>query len=321
MGRRVRGGPVTPPAPGATHAAPADIAVIVATIGRIPSLRRCLEAILGGRMLPSGIVVVSQADPPLTLDELALPASAGCTVTLLSQARRGVSAARNLAIRASRTAIVAVTDDDCVPDAEWVSVIARTLDQTAGAAAVTGRVLPLGPDVAGLYAVSSRRSTERRTYSGKSAPWQAGTGGNFAVRRTWLDRVGLYDERLGPGTPGRAAEDLELIYRLLSAGADIAYEPDLLIHHARQSLERRLASRWSYGFGAGAFCGLQMRRRDRRAPRMLASWVRGQSSQLAGAPRGTRVLRGREYFLSVSGMARGLAYGLRMSPDAPATAS
>ena len=115
--------------------------------------------------------------------------------------------------------------------------------------------MPLGPETAGKYAVSSRLSEERALFERKAPPWLAGSGGNFAVRREVWSRLGGFDERLGAGTRGQSAEDMDFIYRMLSAGEKIVYEPAAVVYHERQDLRRRTASRWSYGYGMGAACG------------------------------------------------------------------
>src|SRR5205823_3380305 len=139
--------------------------------------------------------------------------------------------------------------------------------------AVAGRISPLGPDGPGLFMVSSRDSTARVDYRGKAVPWVVGSGGNFTVNRAWFGRVGPFDERLGVGTPGKAGEDMDLIHRLLHAGARIRYEPDAVMYHERQTRARRLATRWSYGFGMGAFCGIWLRHHDPYALYLLARWL------------------------------------------------
>ena len=97
-------------------------------------------------------------------------------------------------------ALVAVIDDDCVADREWLAVLERRLGEDGGLALVA--------------AASSARSAGdrghpsrpgRRRDAGSSAarrPWHVGSGNNFAVRREWFERVGGCDLRLGPGTPG-----------------------------------------------------------------------------------------------------------------------
>ena len=227
---------------------------------------------------------------------------------------RGVSHARNLGWRSTTSSIVAFTDDDCVPAEGWLAAVEQALGHDATLDATTGRVLGLGPDTHGLHAVSSRTDQRDRTFSGRTMPWHVGTGGNLAVRRDALERVGGFDPRLGPGSPGEAAEDLDLVYRLLASGSRIRYEPRALVYHERQSTSRRHLSRTRYGHGLGAFAGVTLRRGDPYGAVILASWVTERVRLLAGAtlrpwrPRSTD--RALDERLLLRGVGAGIAHGL-----------
>ena len=55
-------------------------------------------------------------------------------------------------------------------------------------------------------------------------------GANMAFRATALVRVGLFDERLGPGAAGHE-EETEMSARLARAGFRIGYAPRALVYH------------------------------------------------------------------------------------------
>ena len=296
------------------------ITVAVATLDRPEGLSRCLDALLAGDALPEAIVVVDQGQGDaacLVVDRCAtLAAQRGVRVHYARQSRRGLSASRNAAIALAASLILAFTDDDCVPDGGWLAALARAFEMMPKPDAVSGRVLPLGPETPGTFAVSVRDSVQRADYTGKFAPWLAGTGGNLAVRRTWFDRIGLYDERLGAGSPGRAGEDADLIYRLLAAGARIRYEPDAVVYHERQSKAQRLAKSWGYGHGVGALCGLALRRRDSYAAYLLLArvWHLGKET-LGWSARGDW-LKACLRWRNLRGTLRGVAYGLTVDKKA-----
>jgi GT2 family glycosyltransferase len=337
----------------------ADLTVAVATLDRPQGLARCLEALAAGTVQPAEVIVVDQGREPAPVMESGLP------VRYLRQERRGLAASRNLALAEASRPVLAVTDDDCVPDVGWVAALEQAFglgggslrslppgrgrvgsggrlgggssegDKLAASAqppppslppfpttpsqgggthppdAVTGPVLPLGPEQPGLYAVSSRTSASPADFSGRALPWVVGTGGNFAARRDWLLRAGGFDERLGAGSPGGAGEDMDILYRLLRAGARIRYEPQAVVFHERQPRDRRLASRSSYGRGIGACCGLWLRERDLYALAVLAGWLRMRGGMAAGAVRRRQWGGVREELMVLGGTARGLVYGLR----------
>lgn len=262
-----------------------DITVAIATRHRPDAVLRCLDALLGGDALPLEIIVVDQSTDDRTEAAMAARRSVDLPSAALRYVRdtaRGLSASRNCALRHARARIVAVTDDDCVPAPGWVAAISGAF-ASSSPAAVSGPVLPLGPERPGWYAVSSRTQTQRTMYRGRAIPWEVGTGGNFAVDVGWIARVGPYDERLGAGSPGGAGEDIDLLHRLLRAGADILFEPAALVYHERQPQERRRATRLSYGRGIGAACGLWMRQGDRDAIPILWRWFTRRGRKLLGA--------------------------------------
>jgi GT2 family glycosyltransferase len=285
----------------------ADLTVAVATLDRPQGLARCLEALALGTVQPAEVIVVDQGEGAAAVVEAfrgRLP------VRHLHQERRGLAASRNLALAEALQPVLAVTDDDCVPDVGWVAALDGAL-QSPDLEAVTGRVLPLGPEQPGLYAVSSRTSASPADFAGRALPWLVGTGGNFAARRDWLLRTGGFDERLGAGSPGGSGEDMDILYRLLKAGARIRYEPRAVVYHERQPRERRLASRSAYGRGIGACCGLWLRGRDLHALAVLGGWLRMRGGMAAGAVRRRQWSGVREELLVLGGTARGLMYGLR----------
>ena len=290
----------------------APITAAVAACERPEPLRRCLTALLTGEVLPSQLIVVDQSTGPEVETVVRSMAAPGVEVRYIRQARRGLSASRNAAIGAASQALIAFTDDDCVPASGWLATIGDVLAGPGAPAAVTGRVLPLGDPGPGTHVVSPRVGTERIDYRGRAVPWAVGTGGNFATRAEWLDRVGRFDERLGAGSPGRAAEDADLLYRLLRGGATVRFEPAVVVYHERQTEAQRLASRWSYAYGVTALCGLWLRRGDPYAVRLLGVWLAHVCRAL-----GSAALRGdwpmvRQRLLSLRGGARGVLYGLRL---------
>jgi GT2 family glycosyltransferase len=294
----------------------ANLTAAIATLDRPGDLARCLDALLVGEVLPAEVVIVDQSANDATHSVVEQRRVSRVPIQYIRQQRRGLSASRNAAIACANYPIVAFTDDDCVPDHGWIAAIDRAFASPPSPDAVSGRVLPLGPEAPDTYVVSPRKSTTRADFRGKIAPWIVGTGGNFAVKREWFNRIGGYDERLGAGSPGKAAEDADLLYRLLRSRAHIRYEPDAIIYHKRQSIGQRLASRSSYGYGIGSFCGLWLRQSDPYIIRILGSWLCRQCWELAGLLGRRQWMQAYQRWLSLRGTVCGLAYGLRMRPMA-----
>jgi len=262
---------------------PPKVAVVIPTVDRPDALARCIDALLAGTHAASEIIVVDQGGDPRTLGVVEARMHRRDQLVHIGLAQKGASVARNAGVMHSVSPIIAFTDDDCVPDTRWLAEVVAALERPVRPAAVTGRVLPLGPLVAGLHPVASRTSLRPRDHRRTVTPWNVGTGGNLSVRREWLDRVAGWDERLGPGTSGRAAEDIDIIERLLRAGATIRYTPAALVFHERQPTSRRRESRGRYGFGIGVATALWLRDGDVAAIPIFARWIASRARLLGGA--------------------------------------
>jgi GT2 family glycosyltransferase len=287
------------------------VTVAIATLDRPEGLARCVDALLGGSVVPDEILIVDQG---VAWPEDAVVAGwreRHPNIRRIQQPRLGLSASRNVALLQARNSTVAVTDDDCVPAVGWVEALMAAFERGPEPVAVAGRVLSMPGDEAGTYAVSLRTDTAPADYTAVRIPWGIGTGANFAVRRVAALGMGGYDERLGAGSPGQAAEDCEMLLCLLQAGARIRYDPDAVVYHERQSVERRMATRWSYAYGIGALIGLYGRQHDPIALRMSARWMRGAAVRLVRAVLALNWSRTQQALLSLGGTVCGMAYGWR----------
>jgi GT2 family glycosyltransferase len=293
------------------------IAVAISTLDRPDALARCLGSLAAGSALPAEVVVVDQSRDASARPVVEAAAAALPGVRHVPQRTIGLSVGQNEAVGQTGAAVVAVLDDDCVADENWIAQVARLLADDRPLDVIGGRVLPLGADAPGLYAVSSRPSTTPQTFDSRTRPWEVGSGNNFAFRRRWFDAIGGCDARLGPGAPGRGAADIDLFYRLLRAGARVGYEPGVLVYHERKMLSQRLARRVPYGFGMGAACAIWLRQRDRCALRVLANWLVLRLRLCAASLRRRHWLGVWEEVLVVTGTARGLVYGLRAPKPSP----
>jgi O-antigen biosynthesis protein len=291
----------------------AEVTVAIATRDRPDMLDRCLQCLLSESLWPREIVVADQSRDERTAQVVQKYRVGTVELVYLHQAGQGLGTAQNLAMRRARCEVVAVTDDDCVPAASWLSTVEAAFAGLDSVDVLTGPVLPYGPDRPDLLPVATRTSTTRIEFGGRAMPWEIGSGNNFAVKRAWLEQIGGNDERLGPGSPGRGGVDMDLFYRLARAGARIRYEPEAVVYHERADQGSRLARRGPYGYGMGACCSLWLRQGDANALRVLARWGLMRTGRLAaGLVHGNR-LRVREEILVLAGTLGGLLYGWRAS--------
>lgn len=287
------------------------ISVVIVTVGTSRVLGRCIQAIAGGTLRPHDLVLVDQAPEP-SASEVAEELS----VRIHRAPALGVSRARNLGASLATGDYLAFTDDDCVPDEGWLAALADAI-ATAGADAASGRVLPLDDGTPGLVAVSSRTDERARTVGGEAAPWTVGTGGNLLIGAELFRGLGGFDEELGPGAPFRAAEDIDLVERLLASGAKLAYTPAAVVRHEMKTPAQRQARRYSYGYGMGAVVARAERRRRGFLARRYALL---QLSILAAALRRAAPRRALEPVLTSLGFASGFVAATRARKPSSASA-
>jgi hypothetical protein len=185
------------------------------------------------------------------------PPSSGPGVEVVPAAPVGLSYARNRGIDASTADVVAFVDDAARVGTGWAAAIVDAI--AAGADVVWGPTVPTA-----LGAGPIGDGTDRREEG--VSPWRGGDDGNLAIRRDLLRSLGGFDLRLGPGSFGRAGADADLLARVVAAGGDVRFHPDMAVIRPEPPAPGRRASHHSSGFGAG-----QVVRRH-RSPRLAATY-------------------------------------------------
>src|ERR1044071_2223255 len=103
----------------------AKITVAIPTLDRPGGLSRCLEALLiQGTVLPAEVLIIDQGNYQAAEEVIDQLRQIGdVPIVHCSQAKLGLSAARNLASSQATQEIIAFTDDDCIPDPDWLASI------------------------------------------------------------------------------------------------------------------------------------------------------------------------------------------------------
>jgi GT2 family glycosyltransferase len=222
-------------------------------------------ASLRGAVRPGDEVLV--VDSASRLPSACQPAVAA-GVRVVRAERPGLSRARNIGLAATSAPLVAFTDDDCRPTPGWAEALAEAFVNPA-TGFVTGRVMADRP---ASLVVSVVEATETRRFAAGTDPFVCGTGANMAFRRVALDAVGPFDETLGAGARLRAAEDIDMFWRLLRGGWEGRYAPDAEVRHQQwRSTAQAIRMGYGYGLGAGALAVKVIRVDGRPGWRMLSS--------------------------------------------------
>lgn len=292
----------------AGHRVVHDVSVVIPTVGRT-LLQGCLRSIADGSAWPDEVIVVDQGSSSAVSAWVHELQRRGVAAVHLPSRQTGIAAATNRGLERVRTAIVAVTHDDCRVHSGWLESLAVQAHQ-AGDAVVTGRVEPGGDGIVPTVMTSTQPAVYREPLLDGDVLFPP----NMAFPIRLLERVGLFDEH---PTLSVAGEDNEWAYRVLRAGIPIVYAPEPAVTHLATQHSANLAALYRrYARGQGSFYGKYMRRGDsfiaRRAARDLA---RGPWRLLRGfAERNPNLIAmGRG---ETSGMLPGIIAGLRRDPHA-----
>ncbi|MHB8437627.1 MAG: glycosyltransferase family 2 protein [Acidimicrobiales bacterium] len=198
-----------------------ELAVVIPTHDRAARLARLVDALAAQTLDPARfeVVIVDDASSDETPDVLEKSKTrVPFALTVLRTARcGGPAAARNLGWKSTDAPVIAFTDDDCVPDPQWLE---KGLAAMAGAPrVVVGRTAPppdqielAGRPFARVMEVDSARFFETC---------------NVFYRRRDLDVVGGFDPRFRRPS----GEDTHLGLRVAELGVDAVFSPDALVHH------------------------------------------------------------------------------------------
>jgi glucosyl-dolichyl phosphate glucuronosyltransferase len=239
------------------------ISVVVATHSRRALLARTLDALVrqewpGDRL---EILVVDNDSTDDTcdfVDQLAGRVGAPW-IRLLREKRRGKTFAVNTGLEAARGDILAFTDDDVLPEPQWLRALSGAMQET-GADFAVGRILPLweaappawvGPALHGVLAIPDNGGERLDLRAGVNEHVMA-LAGNLAVRPRVFAAIGAWRTDLGKELGSlRSGEDHEFFLRMTRAGYRGVYEPEARVAHLvpAERLRRSYFRRWLYENG------------------------------------------------------------------------
>jgi GT2 family glycosyltransferase len=279
--------PSASPKSEATHELPPG-SLIVCSRNRSTLLNETIESILNGREVPDEIIIIDQSDGPDT--KLAvLSTERSCKIRYQWMKPLGLSYARNFGIKAARNPWLVFTDDDVMVTPDWFGNLLKALTDEGQRAVVTGRVLAAPEHNDGGFAPSTKEDENPSVYEGRVGQ-DVLYSNNMALRKSALEEIGDFDERLGPGTRFPSAEDNDLGFRLLEAGYRIVYVPQAVLYHrAWRASHSFLALRRSYGIGRGAFYAKHLEWHDRFMLKRMVKDIRNHLIQFAFRLRGDRL--------------------------------
>lgn len=233
-----------------------DASIIVCTYNRADSLKDTLHALARQQVAANRkweIIVVdnnSKDDTRTVVEELQ------AKLPLLRyefEPKQGLSHARNHGIDRAHGEILLFTDDDVLPEPDWLENVLTGLDHYQ-ADACGGYIAPifetpppqwLNERFHGFLAVRAERSDDYWISEGMPPPF----GANMAFKKAVFDHLGGFD--IARGRKGKnlaSGEDGEMFERLLKAGMKVIFLGNARVHHKVESfrLSKNYFRRWRY---------------------------------------------------------------------------
>lgn len=249
---------------------PRRISVVIPTYNRLAQLKRVVAG-LEQQTHPADhwqVVIVSDGSSDGTSDYLSSLHTPLSLIPLV-QEHQGVSAARNLGVRAADGDIVLFIDDDIVPAPQLVEEHARSHTAHGDKAVVIGPMatppdFKLSPWVSWEQAMLEKQYRAMLLGEWLPSARQFYTG-NASVKRRHILNAGGFDPRL------RRAQDIDLAYRLAALGLEFIFNPAAVgYHYAQRSFEA-----WFQIPYLGGYADVMMANQKGQAwllPRIFEEW-------------------------------------------------
>jgi GT2 family glycosyltransferase len=270
-----------------------DVTIVISTYNRCGQLRDTLESLVVQQtdgVTWEAIVVDNNStdDTPGVVESFIDRKCA--RISYVFEPRQGLSYGRNAGINRAAAPIIAFTDDDVRPAADWVSRIKRCFDEHPEADFIGGKVLPQWPSSPPAWLTPDHWSPLALVDYGHDAfvvnparPYCL-VGANVAFRRTVFERVGLFAPSLQRVMNGiGSAEDYDLQMRVWRAGGQGLYAPDLVVTTDVPPERTTKAYHRRWYAGHGRFSAL-MRLKECMSPEGTLVPERTQASRLFGVP-------------------------------------
>ena len=243
------------------------ISVVVPTHARPERLQHLLGALREQRFSPQEfeVIVVDDGSPADARPE---PQWFNNNLYLVHQERQGPAAARNHGVRNARGTLIAFTDDDCLPDRQWLGALWHAY-QRAPNALLGGQTLNGLPGNVYSTAAESLLQFFDEDEQASGEPLTLLASNNLACDRATLLSLGGFDTAYSLA----AGEDRALCRAWSRAGYPLYRVPAArLLHLHDHSLQSFWRQQRNYGRGAALFH--EQSQTNSAVPRELSFYAR-----------------------------------------------
>jgi glycosyltransferase involved in cell wall biosynthesis len=205
------------------------VSVVIPTYNRKETLKQTLDALFSQSYHKDKyeIIVIDDGSTDGTkemIDKLINKSS--CKIKYIYQSNKGPAVARNKGIKSSEGEIILFTDDDCIPERDWISKHVRWYEKDV--VGVGGLLISKNEtllDKMDYYRYKDQYIDRKLVYN----PTLLGTA-NCSYKREILEEAGGFDESFS--FPG--GEDGDLATRVLRIGKTVI-DPNTIVYHLREN--------------------------------------------------------------------------------------
>ncbi|MDQ3692416.1 MAG: glycosyltransferase [Chloroflexota bacterium] len=237
------------PKPALAAVSRAFAAVLLPVTGDLPSVSVIVCSYNGSRTLHDTLEGLARVRYPdvevIVVDDGSTDGTAAVAseydVQLIRTENQGLSAARNIGMRAARGEILAYIDDDAQPDPDWLLYLADTYRRTDHVAVGGPNIAPAGDGPIADAVANAPGGPVHVLVSDIEADHIPGC--NFSIRRAALEAIGGWDERFRA-----AGDDVDLCWRLQERSWTIGFNHAAMVwHHRRNSVRAYWKQQQGYG--------------------------------------------------------------------------
>lgn len=209
------------------------ITVLIPTWQRPTSLARCLKATARQSRPADQVIVTVRRDDRLTLDTLpALQAELGSILHIVQTPPVNLRDAMNLGIAQTTGDLVALTDDDVEPHADWLEKLsaAFTSDDIGGVGGRDWQPHERWDETdVGTVSWYGRVRGNHHLGAGPAREVELLKGANCCFRGDLLRKIGLDTRLLGKGNVSHW--EMSLCFAIRRAGYKLIYDPAIAVDH------------------------------------------------------------------------------------------
>jgi GT2 family glycosyltransferase len=213
------------------------ISVVVPTYRRMEDLRRCLTALAQQSRPADEIIVVVRTTDSDTVALLAEMDTSSLPLRIVTVAEPGQVQALNAGLAAAQMEIVAITDDDAAPHADWIARLVRSFEADPRIGGVGGRDRMF---IGGVLQEGQKRTVGKvprvgrhvgNHHLGFGPPREVDVlkGVNGAYRTVAIKDIGFDTRLLGSGA--QVHWEIALGLAVKGAGWKLVYDPEIVVDH------------------------------------------------------------------------------------------